>query len=196
MRRVASTARYAAAVWLIVIGLSGARADGLSEPVMLVATSVMNGSAFEQTVVLAVPLPNGGHIGFIVNKPTSVSLAKLLPDAAAARKVTEPVYFGGTELLPGVFAITRRAPQGAVKVLPLMPGLVAAIDGATVDRIMKAAPNDARYFVGLLLWGEDELEAEVRISAWELRPADVATVLPTKATGLWNSLRTLRGPTV
>ena len=196
MRRVASTARYAAAVWLIVIGLSVARADGLSEPVMLVATSVMNGSAFEQTVVLAVPLPNGGHIGFIVNRPTSVTLAKLFPDDAAARKVTEPVYLGGTGLLPGVFAITRRAPQGAVKVLPLMPGLVAAIDGATVDRIMKAAPNDARYFVGLLLWGEDELEAEVRVSAWELRPADVATVLPTKATGLWNSLRTLRGQTV
>jgi putative AlgH/UPF0301 family transcriptional regulator len=95
----------------MVIGLSVARAAGLSEPVMLVATSVMNGSAFEQTVVLAVPLPNGGHIGFIVNKPTSVRLAKLFPDDAAARKVTEPVYFGGTELLPGVFAITRRAPK-------------------------------------------------------------------------------------
>ena len=64
-----------------------------------------------------------------------------------------------------------------------MPGLVAA-------------PNDARYFVGIMLWDEDELEAEVRGNAWELRPADVATVLPTKATGLWNSLRTLRGPTV
>lgn len=195
MRRFASTVRYVGAVWLMVIGLSVARAAGLSEPVMLVATSALNGSPFEQTVVLAVPLPNGGHIGFIVNKPTSVTLAKLFPDDAAARKVTEPVYFGGTGLLPGVFAITRRAPQGADKVLPLMPGVVAAIDGATVDRIIETAPNDARYFVGLMLWDEDELEAEVRGNAWELRPADVATVLPTKATGLWNSVRTLRGPT-
>jgi len=175
---------------VLAVGLSGvARATDLSEPVTLVASSALEGTPFEQAVILAVPMPRGGHVGFILNKPTGLKLKALFPKDAAARQVKESVYLGGPMLLPSVFAITRKVPQGGNAVIPLMPGLVAVLDGATIDRMVKTTPNDTRYFLGLMLWDEGELEDQVRRNAWELRPARADMVFRAKSPGLWNSLR-------
>ena len=67
-------------VLLAAVPLSGtARAD-LSEPVIVGVSSTLDGSPFEQTVLLATPLGDGGHMGFILNKPTGVKLDALFPD--------------------------------------------------------------------------------------------------------------------
>ena len=34
----------------------------------------------------------------------------------------------------------------------MMSGLVLALDGATVDRVIETMRNDARYFAGLVVW--------------------------------------------
>ena len=192
MKRSSPTLNVLGLVVLLAIGMASvdAHAADLSQPVLLIASSQLDGSPFEQTVVLAATRPDGGHIGFILNKRTTVKLQTLFPDDEAVRNVNDPVYLGGTGLLPGVFAVTRNAPQGVHGTLvPLMPGLVAALDAATVDRIIQTTPNDARYFVGLMLWEPDELEQQVDNEQWEVRPADVDTVLNAKSVGLWNALR-------
>ena len=68
-----------------------ARAADRSQAVVLVASQDLDGSPFEQTVVIAAPLLDGGHIGFIVNRPTPVKLETLFPDEAEMRKVNEPI---------------------------------------------------------------------------------------------------------
>jgi putative transcriptional regulator len=190
MTRLLPTLRSFGALLALAMGLSAAaRGADLSEPVILVASSALAGTPFEQAVVLAAPMPDGGHIGFIINKPTGVKLQALFPEDTAARRVTEPVYLGGPVLMPGVFAVTRKAPEGDGAVIPLMPGLVAVLDGATIDRIIKNTPDEARYFLGLMLWKAGDLEDQVSQNTWELRPADVDTVLRARSPGLWNSLR-------
>jgi putative transcriptional regulator len=175
---------------VVAMGVVGAtHAEDLSQPVILVASSALDGSPFEQAVVVASPLPDGGHIGFIINRPMNVKLDTLLPQDAAARNVTETVYLGGPALLPALFAVTRNAPEDAGAVVPLMPGLVAVLDAASIDRILEKKPNDARYFVGLMLWSADELEDQVHQNVWEVRAADADTVLRANTSGLWNSLR-------
>jgi putative transcriptional regulator len=174
---------------VLAIGMaSAARAEDLSQPVLLVASPSLDGTPFEQAVVLAAPLPNGGHIGFVVNMPTTVNLQTLFPNDAGARTVTEPVYIGGPQFLRALFVIAPKAPEGSSAV-PLMPGLVVLVDAATIDRVIATTPNDVRYFLGLTLWGADELEGEIDQNAWEVRPADADTVLRAKAPGLWNFLR-------
>jgi putative transcriptional regulator len=188
MKRLSSILRSFGVI--LVVGVMGAaQATDLSGPVLLVASSQLDGSPFEQAVVIAAPLPNGGHIGFIINRPMRVKLDSLLPEDAAARRVTDTVYLGGPVLLPGLFAVTRKVPDDAGAVVSLMPGLFAVLDAPTIDRIVETTPNDARYFVGLMLWNEDELEEQVRSNEWEVRAADVDTVLRAKSPGLWNSLR-------
>ena len=166
-----------------------ATAADLSAPVVLVASSRLDGSPYQQAVVVAAPLPDGsGHIGLIVNRPTTFKLATLLPDDTAARNVSEPVYVGGPALARGLFAVMRKAPDGAGGVVPLVDGLVAVMDGATIDRVLKDSPNDARYFVGMMLWAPEELESEVDQRAWDVRACDADTILATDLKGLWKSL--------
>jgi len=127
-------------------------------------------------------------LGFVVNRPTSVKLESLFPEQVSARNVVDPVYAGGPMLSGAVFAVTRKAPDNNGNFFSLMPGLGVVIDDATVDRIIETTPNDARYFVGLMFWAPDDLEDEIRDGAWEVRPADVDTVLRSNSTGLWKSL--------
>ena len=190
MKRLARCLQSFGAFLVLFAGMTAAaRAVDLSQAVILVASNRLAGSIYEQTVILAAPLPQGGHLGFVVNRPTNMKLESLFPDQASTHNVVEPVYAGGPILPRAVFAVMRKAPDNNGAFLPLMPGLVIAIDGATVDRIIETTPNDARYFVGLMFWAPDDLEDEIRDGAWEVRPADVDTVLRANSTGLWKSLR-------
>jgi putative transcriptional regulator len=189
MKRLVRCLQSFGAFLVLFAGMTGAaRAVDLSQAVILVASNRLAGSIYEQTVILAAPLPQGGHLGFVVNRPTSMKLEKLFPEQASTRNVVDPVYAGGPMLSRAVFAVMRKAPDNNGNFLSLMPGLVVAIDGATVDRIIETTPNDARYFVGLMFWAPDDLDDEIRNGAWEVRPADVDTVLRANSPGLWKSL--------
>jgi putative AlgH/UPF0301 family transcriptional regulator len=71
---------FGALLVLFVVLTSAAHAVDLSQAVILVASGRLAGSSFEQTVILAAPLPQGGHVGFVVNRPTSVKLETLFPE--------------------------------------------------------------------------------------------------------------------
>lgn len=194
MNRLVRSLKSFGAFVVLFAGMTGAAgAVDLSQAVILVASDRLAGSIYEQTVVLAAPLPQGGYLGFVVNRPTHVKLETLFPQQPSTRNVADPVYAGGPILSNAVFAVTRKAPDNDGNFFSPMPGLVMVIDSATVDHIIETTPNDARYFVGLMFWAPDDLEDEIRNGAWEVRPADVDTVLRAKPTGLWKSLE---GPMV
>ena len=189
MNRLVRSLKSFAAILVLFAGMAGAaRAVDLSQAVILVASDRLAGSIYEQTVILAAPLPQGGHLGFVVNRPTQVKLETLFPQQPSTRNVADPVYAGGPVLSNAVFAVTRKAPDDNGNFFSPMPGLVIVIDAATVDRIIETTPNDARYFVGLMFWAPDDLEDEIRNGAWEVRPADVDTVLRANSNELWKSL--------
>ncbi len=158
-----------------------------SQPVVLVATARLADSGFHETVLVAAPLPTGGHFGFIVNRPTAVKLETAFPEHAPSHKVVDPLYLGGPILAETVFAVARRAPDGG-NVIPLMPGLVAALDGKTVFHIIDTTPNDARYFAGMMIWTPGELDEQIRAGAWIVRPAHIETVFHANPSGLWKEL--------
>jgi len=197
MNRLVRSVKSFGVFFVLFAGMTGAaRAVDLSQAVILVASNRLAGSIYEQTVILAAPLPQGGHLGFIINRPTHVKLETLFPQQPSTRNVADPVYAGGPVLSNAVFAVTRKAPDNNGNngnFFSPIPGLVVVIDAATVDRIIETTPNDARYFVGLMFWAPDDLEDEIRNGAWEVRPADVDTVLRANSTGLWKSLE---GPMV
>jgi putative transcriptional regulator len=176
---------------LLACAMGAVQAAEVAAPVVLVATERLAGSGYRETVLIAAPLRNGASIGFIINRPTGVKLGALFPEHAASRKVVDPVYFGGPALPESLFVIARRAPQGegaGGEVVPLTPGLVLVLDGATVDRVIETMPNDARYFAGVVVWRPGELDEELRAGAWQVLPADAKTVFHADPAGLWRSL--------
>jgi putative AlgH/UPF0301 family transcriptional regulator len=179
------------AVLLAMVGCATSLANDadLSRAVTLVATDRLDGSPFQQTVIIAAPLQDGTYVGFIINRPTDVKLATLFPDDPESRKVDSTVSYGGPMLSRAVFALTSSAPAVETGVVNLMPGLFAVMNAAGVDRVIETTPNDARYFIGLVVWAPDELNEQVTAGVWDVKPADPKIVLRGKSPGLWGELR-------
>jgi putative transcriptional regulator len=190
MKITVSLMRYLGTLLAVLVCAAACTASptDLTRPITLVATPRLASSEFSETVLFAAPLPNGMHIGFIVNRPSNVALATAFPEHVPSRKVVDPVYVGGPVLPGRVFAVVRTPPKDAENVLQLMPGLVLAMDGDAIDRIIETTPNDARYLAGLIVWQPGELDEEVRAGAWEVSPADASAVFSTHPEMLWKTL--------
>jgi len=61
------------------------------------------------TVILVAPIGNGEHVGFIVNRPSKITLSQLFPEHAPSKKVLDPVYVGGPLNSESIFALVQRA---------------------------------------------------------------------------------------
>jgi putative AlgH/UPF0301 family transcriptional regulator len=69
-----------------------------------------------------------------------------------------------------------------------MKSLYMAINVATIDRIIETTPNDARYFVGYVVWRPNELRRELDGGLWLVQNADASVALRKDTTGLWEEL--------
>src|SRR5438094_4027900 len=91
------------------------------ETVLLVAKRQFEDPIYGSTIVLAKPVQGGGHVGFIVNRPTKMSLAELFPEHEASKKVADPLFLGGTVDMNLVFALVEtqgNRKDGAIRIAP------------------------------------------------------------------------------
>jgi putative AlgH/UPF0301 family transcriptional regulator len=185
-------ARYAALCVLQVAALvalaAPARAADLASPMVLVATPALGASGYRETVLLAVPIGDGSHFGFILNRPTDTPLAALFPEDNASRRVSARVHFGGPLMSDGLFALVRGPGESAPELVSVTPQLAVALQGDAVDRVIADRPGDARFFVGLVGWRPGELAAELRAGAWDVIAPEADLVLSTDSGGLWKRL--------
>ena len=171
---------------LMVAPLAGAQ--GQDDAIILVAHPAFRDLEYRQTVLIAAPAPNGGHVGVILNRPTRRSLGSLFPEHEPSKKVVEPVFYGGPFSRGALVALVRadEAP-GAGSVL-LMKNLYLAFRANTIDHVIETTPNEARYFVGYVGWRPGELKSELDRGLWTVLNADVDTVFRKDTEGLWEEL--------
>ena len=164
-----------------------AAAADLSESVILVAKRQLRDKMYGSTILVARPIGNDQHIGFIVNRPTKVTLGQLFPRHAPSQKVPDPVFVGGPISAESIFALveTRKHPGG--RSVQLMPGMFAVFDGKIVDDVIEHEAGRARFVAGLVGWRAGELRDEVQRGAWFVLDADPKVVLR-KPEGLWDEL--------
>lgn len=175
-------------IFLLPLGWSApTRAADASEPVILVAKPEL-GDFYRATILLAKPLGDGTHVGFIINRPTQVTLGKLFPDHGPSQQVVEPIYFGGPENLSMIFAIVQGPTNPGGHSLRLTDDLYLAIEADVVDRIIETESDRSRFFAGLVAWQPGELREEVKRGLWYVLDADADLVLRKSSTGLWEEL--------
>jgi putative transcriptional regulator len=176
----------AALATLFVAGLAHAQKD--DEAVILVAKPQFRDAEWRQTVLIASPAQNGGHIGVIINRPTTRSLSSLFPEHEPSKKVVDPVYFGGPFSRRALFAVVRTDANPGGGAIMLMKNLYFAMNVQTVDRIIESTPNDARYFVGYVGWRPGELRQEIDRGLWFVMNPDAETMFRKDMDGLWEEL--------
>jgi putative transcriptional regulator len=183
--------RLLAAVLLaIVASTAGAQGQSPSTDgaVFLVAAAAFRDPEYRQTVLIASPTANGGHVGVILNRPTRRSLSSLFPEHEPSKKVVEPVFFGGPFSTTALVAVVRGDASPGQGSLLMMSNLYLAINVNTIDRIIEERPNDARYYVGYVGWRPGELRREIDRGLWHVMNPDVNTIFRKDTDSLWEEL--------
>ncbi len=171
----------------LLFSLPAAASDTNASSVLLVAKRQLQDKLYGATILLARPIGQDQHIGFIVNRPSRVTLAQLFPQHAPSRKVVDPVYVGGPVTPESIFALVQTTKNPGGRSVKLIENLFAVVDGKLVDDVIEKAAAQARFVAGLVAWRTGELDDEIRRGAWHVLAADSALVLR-KPDGLWEEL--------
>jgi putative transcriptional regulator len=158
------------------------------DALLLIAHPAFRDLDYRQTVLIAAPAPNGGHVGVILNRPTRRSLASLFPEHEPSKKVIEPVYYGGPFSRGALVALVRASSTPGDGAVRLMKDLYMAFRVNTIDHVIETHPNDARYYVGYVGWRPGELKAEIDRGIWSVLGADLDVVFRKDMEGLWEEL--------
>jgi len=158
------------------------------EAMILIAHPAFRDLEYRQTVLIAAPAPNGGHVGVILNRPTRRSLGSLFPEHEPSKKVLDPVYYGGPFSRGALVALVRADNSPGSGSVPLMKDLYLAFRANTIDHVIETTPNEARYFVGYVGWRPGELRSEIDRGLWSVLNADLDMVFRKDTEGLWEEL--------
>ena len=180
-------------VTLAVLHLSLARAEDSDKTLLLVAKRALKDPLYSSTILLAKPMPDGTHVGFILNRPTTMKLGEAFPEHEASKRIADPIFLGGPADVNLVFAVVaghdRSRDDGSRDdSLLLTPELSLAYSGGTVDRIIESESDRARFFLGLVVWRSGQLDDELKRGLWHVKEPEAKLVLRKKTDGLWDEL--------
>lgn len=157
----------------------------------LVATRGMMDPYFRRAVVLLVFHGAGGTLGLIVNQPTGIPLATVLPDLEAVDRGHQQLFFGGPVALNNLLLLVRSEAPLA-QAMPVLQELYVSADRATLEQLLNAGrAQDIRLYFGHAGWAPGQLEAELAQGSWRLFQAEARTLFQVAPEALW---RQFMGP--
>ncbi len=165
-------------------------ADG-DDAVVLVAAPALRDPDYRQAVVVAVPIEGNRHLGVIVNRPTRRTLSSLFPEHEPSKKVVEPVYFGGPMSRGAVVAVVKTEKDLGRGSISLTKEMLLAMTVNIVDKVIEETPNNARYYVGYIVWRPGELRLEIDRKLWHVVNADTHIIFRKETNGLWEEMMRL-----
>ncbi|HSN51805.1 MAG TPA: YqgE/AlgH family protein [Woeseiaceae bacterium] len=176
--------------WLLAVAsLLPAVVDADSRPArgkLLVATEVVQGEMFANTVVLLLHYDDTGAFGLVVNRPTDVQPAEVLGDDETLADYRGSLFWGGPVHMDSLRALllTDSPPAESEQIIDSVY-LVAYEDA------LAASPADTsrlRLFIGYAGWAPGQLDGELARGSWRVRPASSELVFDKEPGTLWKRL--------
>jgi len=187
--RLSIPALFMAACALVAIAwASPVRPADDSDSIILIAKRQLQDKLYGSTILIARPIGADRHVGFIINKPTQMTLGKLFPAHEPSRKVADPVFLGGPVSPEVIFAMVHGKESPGGRSIKILDDLYLAIDSDVVDRVIEKQPAQARFFAGMVLWRPGELNDEVKRGLWYLHDAKADLVLRKPIESMWEEL--------
>ncbi len=128
-------------------------------------------------------------MGLIVNRPTSVPLAMLVPDWEALRDRPETVYLGGPVASHTLYLLIRAA-EPPPESTRIVGDIYVTASGDTLRSELERDPSAdrVRAYVGYAGWAPRQLDAELARGDWHLADGSPKLVFEVAASDLWPEL--------
>jgi len=161
-------------------------AEFLGKGKLLVATDVVSGGAFEETVILLLNYDANGAAGLVINRPMEASPAQALPEISALDHYDGPLYWGGPVELFTLRALRLSdAPlDNAVRIFDDV--YLVPLEDNLLDRA--ASKANLRFFAGYAGWAAGQLDRELATGSWQILAATEAIVFTDDPGGIWRRL--------
>ena len=179
-------------VLLVCSTVGGLQAQEVANGVFLVARPTLNDPTFRRTVILITQPPGSGPIGVIVNRPTALSVADVLPAYKLIAAQTRKLHFGGpVQQRSLVFLVrTSEPPPRAVAVLRDVYMTTDAdwVEAALGESEAPLAASAVRVYAGYSGWVKGQLDNELEREGWYIVPADSDVVFDKAPGEIWGEL--------
>ncbi len=162
--------------------------DDSFAPALLLSMPQLNDPNFQHTVVLLCQHTDEGAWGLVLNRPTGKYAAIAGSETALAGTSSGlEVWVGGpVELERGCLLLGAMPEDG--EAVRICEGLFLSGSPALLQQLMDAPPRPrTRLFMGYAGWGPDQLEEELRQSAWLISDVDLDLVFDTEPSAMWEA---------
>jgi putative transcriptional regulator len=169
------------------------RGSVLAPGVFLVASERLTDPRFAQTAVLLVEHGDQGAMGLVVNRPTDLRLAELLPEVEELEQRDDVAWVGGPVQPHRIFLLlqTGAAPEQARHIFDDV--YLSASEQELRAALKREEPDERlRVYAGYAGWAPRQLEQELARGDWLVVQADARSLFREDPERLWRELM-LRG---
>jgi putative transcriptional regulator len=154
---------------------------------ILISEPFLGDVNFERTVILICEHNEEGALGFVLNKPTVITLDSVI---AEIKEFEEFLYLGGPVQQDSLHFIYRNKEylEGSVKLADNLywggnyEQLTDLINDKNLD------PNDFRFFLGYSGWSVGQLEDEMESKSWIMGEINSDEIFDTDPNDLWRGI--------
>jgi putative transcriptional regulator len=157
---------------------------------LLVATPALVDPNFARAVVLLLDHDEDGSLGVVLNRPTAVEVASVLPDWVSAADPPEVLFEGGPVSPDAALALAlvpRQDDADPIGFRRLFED-TGVIDLDTPVEVLGPAMTRMRIFAGYAGWSSGQLDAEIEEGSWYVVPSTAHDVFDEEPGRLWHTV--------
>ena len=159
---------------------------------LLVSTPALHDPTFRRTVVLLLDHDEDGALGVVLNRPTEIPVAEVLPGWTGHVSDPEVVFAGGPVAQDSALGLARADAEPEMGWRGLA-GDLGLVDLDAPPEVVTATLGGLRIYVGYSGWAAGQLEDELAEDAWWVFPAEREDVFAGDPARLWQRVLRRQG---
>jgi len=157
---------------------------------LLIATRNLRDPNFFRSVVLVVGHGDEGSMGFVINRPSDLTVTEALKKHFDLPDTGDLVYAGGPVERNALFVLHNAAEYDGGE-MAVVDGLYVGNSQETFETIVRRSTADDpelkfRVFFGYAGWDGGQLESELNRNDWHVLPASAEHVFAPEPYKLWD----------
>ena len=129
-----------------------------------------------------------GSVGIIINRPSDVSVTRLVPKAKELGSKDDVVHFGGP-VSPDAFVLLLRAgsPLAPEQAIHVFDNIYLSSSSSVLEHLLRRDESEDRFhaYVGYAGWAPGQLAFEIKRGDWLVVPGDADKIFSADPESMW-----------